>query len=83
MTTNVRIQAKAYEKLREMAHAAGTTMPQALTEAIDARYRKWLLEGLAEDYRKLRADPKAWTEELKERALWDQTLLDGLEDKQS
>lgn len=28
-----------------------------------------------------RADPEVWAEELAERALWDSTLLDGLEDE--
>lgn len=30
-------------------------------------------------YAALKADPKAWEEERKERALWDGTLADGLE----
>ena len=32
-------------------------------------------------YARLRADPRAWEEELAERQLWDRTLADGLEDK--
>jgi hypothetical protein len=31
------------------------------------------------DFAALRADPEAWAEELHERALWDGTLMDGLE----
>lgn len=80
MASNVRIQPRTYAKVREMATGSGTTMPQILEQAIDERYRKWMLERLAEDYARLRADPKAWAEELKERELWDCTLADGLKD---
>lgn len=80
MATNVRIQPQSYARLREMAERGGTTMPEILAKAIDEHYRKWLLEGLADDYARLRANPKAWAAELKERALWDHTLADGLED---
>ena len=78
MATNVRIHSQAYAKLRKMAEETGATLPQVLSDAIDRRYREWLLEGLASDYARLRADPKAWAEELKERELWDRTLGDGL-----
>ena len=30
-------------------------------------------------YARLRADPEAWRAELQERALWDNTLMDGLD----
>jgi Ribbon-helix-helix protein, copG family. len=78
MATNVRIQPQSYAKLRQIAEQSGVTMPQVLAEAIDNRYRQWLLEGLSADYARLRADPKAWAAELKERELWDRTLGDGL-----
>ncbi len=32
-------------------------------------------------YRKAQSNKKAWREELKERAEWDVTLADGLEDE--
>ena len=80
MAANVRIQSQSYNKLRAMAKASNVKMPDVLAKAIDERYQKWLLEGLADDYARLRADPKAWAEELKERELWDCTLADGLKD---
>jgi hypothetical protein len=79
-TINVRVRPENYQWLREMAEQRGVAMPVILSEAIEQHYRKWLLQGLNDDYARLRADPKAWAEELKERELWDQTLADGLED---
>jgi hypothetical protein len=35
---------------------------------------------LNEAYGRLQADPVAWEEELAERALWETTLADGLDD---
>jgi hypothetical protein len=43
--------------------------------------RKRLLEGANEGYATLRNDPEAWAEELAERAAWDSTLSDDLEDE--
>ena len=44
-----------------------------------AARRKKLIQASNEAYAKLRRNPKAWKEELEERALWDATLADGLE----
>ena len=41
------------------------------------------LNAAAEQYQQLRNDPVAWEEELKERAVWDQTLGDGRESESS
>jgi hypothetical protein len=38
------------------------------------------LEGLNEDFARLRADPEAWEEELAERRLFDGALADGLDE---
>ena len=76
----VRIKPETLAKLRTLAKDAGQTLPQALDKAVDAMYRQQWLEGLAEDYAKLRSDKKAWAEELRERALWDNTLMDSLKD---
>jgi predicted transcriptional regulator len=80
MTTNVRIQRESHAKLRQLAREAGVSMPEILEQAIDDLYRKKFLEECNRAYARLRADPKAWAEELAERKLWDATLADGLED---
>lgn len=79
MATNVRIQPASYTKLKQLARTSGVPMPQILAEAIDELYRKRFLEECNRAYARLRADPKAWKEELEERRLWDNTLADGLE----
>lgn len=42
-------------------------------------WRSWLLEENNRAYAKLAADPEKWKEELEERKLWDNTLMDDLE----
>jgi len=80
MAANVRIQPDSYAKLRQLASSAGATMPEVLAEAIDELYRKRFLDECNRAYARLRADPKAWKQELDERRAWDVTLSDGLED---
>ncbi len=80
-SATVRIRPETHEKLRMLADKAGESMPDTLERAIDALYRQEFLRGLAEDYGRLKSDPKQWAEELKERKLWDRTLADGMEDK--
>jgi hypothetical protein len=46
---------------------------------IECLRRRWMMWRFNRDYARLRRDPVAWAEELAERALWDNTLLDGLE----
>lgn len=40
--------------------------------------REIFLEGLAQDFAKLRGNEEAWREELDERRAWDSTLRDDL-----
>jgi hypothetical protein len=51
------------------------------TRAARLREHEEFVKGLAADFAALRADPEAWAEELAERALWDNTNADGLEDE--
>jgi hypothetical protein len=43
--------------------------------------REAFIKGVVADFAALRADPKAWAEELAERAVWDLAIADGLEDE--
>ena len=81
MPANVRIQPETYAKLRQLADEAGVSMPEVLDEAIDELYRKRFLDECNHAYGRLKADPKAWKEELLERKAWERTLRDGLEDE--
>ena len=54
-------------------------MQAVLDEAIEHYQRERLLDEANAAYARLKSDPKAWKEELAERAQWDGTLADGLE----
>jgi hypothetical protein len=56
-------------------------MRAILELAIDNYYRHLFFEKLNAQYAALRADEEAWAEELRERAEWDVTLADGLEEE--
>ena len=77
-TTTVRITTDTADTLRELARSTGRSMQDLLAAAVDAYWRRLLLDETNAAYAALRADPKAWQEELEERRLWDATLMDDL-----
>ena len=78
--TTIRIKREFREILRELAENAGRSMQAVLEDAIKEYRRKRALEQLNSAFAALKADPEAWEEELAERAEWDVTLQDGLND---
>jgi predicted transcriptional regulator len=76
----VRIKPETHIKLRHLAEASGQSMPDVLDEAVEILRRQRLLEDTNEAYAALRADGKAWQQELAERAVWDASLADDLQD---
>jgi predicted transcriptional regulator len=76
----VRINEKSHKALRELAAETGQSMQSVLAKAIEEYRRKRFWEEVNAGYAALRSDPKAWKEELEERALFEGTLMDGLED---
>jgi hypothetical protein len=81
MAETVRIEPAAHAALREIARDGHMSLTEALTRAVEAYRRQMFLAGVASDFAALRADEGAWAEERAERALWDQTSADGLEDE--
>jgi hypothetical protein len=77
---SIRVNNKTYEILRKQAANAGTTMTAILEEAVREYDKRRFWEEHDRGYAALRADPKAWEEYQNEMALWDSTLMDGLED---
>ncbi len=51
-----------------------------LKKALDRLARENLLKKGNKAYETLQKDPVGWREELEERAIWDATVGDGLED---
>ena len=78
--TTVRIDERTRDVVRALAAETNQSMQQLLARAVEAYRRKLILEQTNAAYGALRKDPEAWAEMLKERAEWDATLLDGLED---
>jgi len=56
-------------------------MQAVLEEAIERYRRERFLHAANADFAALKKSPKAWTEELRERELWEHTLADGLAKK--
>ena len=79
-TSTVRISEKTHEDLREIAAETGQPMADILAKAIEDYRRKIFMEQFNAAYTAMRSNPKVWREELAERASWDSTLADGLED---
>jgi hypothetical protein len=79
-TTTVRIDETTHAILRELARDMNVSMREVLAQAVEAFRRTRFLDEANAAYARLRADPQAWAEELEERRLWDNTLMDGLED---
>ena len=75
-----RISPSAHKVLREMAKVTGKPMQDILDKAIAEYNRTLFWNHVDEAYRNLRKNPKAWKEKLKERAIWERTVLDGLEE---
>ncbi len=71
--------ARILERLQRRYHKPKTVL-------IDLALKKYedqiLLEEINEGYARLKADKKAWEEELKERQELEGTVGDGLEDEQ-
>jgi predicted transcriptional regulator len=80
-STTVRVSEPTHRTLRELSEQLGESMQGILEHAIEDYRRKRVLEQANAGYAALRADPEAWKEELAERADWDATLADGLDDE--
>jgi predicted transcriptional regulator len=79
-STTVRVSDETHELLRKLAAATGEPMQRVLERAVENYRREQFFAELNAAYERLRADPVAWEEELAERALWETTLADGLDD---
>ncbi len=80
-TTTVRIDEATRDKLRIIANSENEPIHVILERAIEDYRRKRFLEDANRAYNALRQNQKAWAEELEERAVWDATLSDNLEDE--
>ncbi len=75
------ISETAHEKLRELAVLEHSSTDAVIDRALEAYRRKLYFEQANAGYEALQSNPEDWKEELEERALWDATLGDGLDDE--
>jgi predicted transcriptional regulator len=78
-SATIRISDQSQHALRELSKESGESMQAIVDKAIKEYQRQRFLEAVNADYAALRADPEAWAEHQKELALWDCTLMDGLD----
>ena len=79
-STTVRLSTEAREKLAALAAECERPMSELLAELIERERRRVFLEGLNDDFARLRADAAEWADYRAEIASMEGTLMDGLED---
>ncbi|MEK7408475.1 MAG: toxin-antitoxin system protein [Acidobacteriota bacterium] len=80
-TLTIRISKEAQDLLCELARQEGKSMRAVLEKALKLYEERVFWEKANRAYAALKANSKAWQQELKEREEWDATLKDGLEDE--
>lgn len=80
-TTTVRLGDDVCHRLKRVALKRGRPVASTVEEAIERYRRKLFLERAAASYAALRQDDAAWRDLEAERAEWDATLYDGMEDE--
>jgi hypothetical protein len=79
-SVTVKIPTEAHAKLVKLAEEQDRTMGDLLADLIERERRRAFLEGLNEDFARLRADPEVWADYQAEARSMEGTLMDGLED---
>lgn len=78
-TLRVDVSDSTSQVLQGLVKQTGKSIPEILDKAIEEYRRKIFFEGVASDYAALKADPEAWAQEVEERQLFENTLMDGLD----
>ena len=78
-SVNVRISSTSYQILKTLSQGKGQSMQSVMDQAIENLRRHKMLEAANSAFSALKADKSAWQEEVKEREIWENTLLDGVE----
>lgn len=72
----VRISPTAHKTLSSLSRQRGVSMTVLLDKAVEQLRREAFLSEVNAAFHRLRADPKAWEEELEERRAWDAVTHD-------
>lgn len=80
--SQVRVYENTHRILRGLSATQGKSMQEILDQAVEDYRRRMFLEGLNEDFRRLRSDASLWEEHEQEMTLWNEsTIADGLDSK--
>jgi predicted transcriptional regulator len=79
LSQTIEIGTEAYNQLLELAETVGEPVQTVLDRAIEEYRRQVFWQQTNQAFAALRNDPELWQKELAERAVWDVTLLDGIE----
>lgn len=76
----ININQSTHKTLLQLAEISGDTVQTVMDKAIE-NYRRYLfLVQANQAFTALRNDEELWQEELAERQLWEETLIDGAEE---
>ena len=78
-STTVRINKENHELLKELSKVTDMTMQNVIETALKQFHKQLFWEKAATEFKQLRQDERAWTEEQAENEVWDTTLSDGFE----
>jgi hypothetical protein len=79
--TSVQISEKSLEVVRNISERNGLEISDVLDKAVEAYRREVFLDDTNRAFETMRDDSGSWQEELEERALWEDTLSDGVNDE--
>lgn len=77
-STTVRVTQETRARLARLSDARGVSTPDLIAALALRAEEDTMLEAMNGHYADLRSDAPAWAEHLRERELWEATLLDGL-----
>jgi predicted transcriptional regulator len=80
-TTTIRISKEVYDTVKSIAQQKQGKIQDVVEQAVKDYKKKVFFDSLNSAYASLKADSQSWEEEVAERAEWDVTLKDGLENE--
>jgi len=75
----MRILDTDHQLVQALAERTGKQQQEIIHEALDTYQREALLDEINAGFTRLRSNASAWDAEKQERALWENTLTDGLD----
>jgi len=80
MSRPIRISEEGHKILVELSKEEKKSMSAVLEEVLLAEKKRRFFESINAGYEELKKDPTSWQEELKERELFENTLMDSVKE---